>query len=1043
MAENNELVYIRPRRGTETTMTHTIKSSLVLKEGEMFIEFPDDGIGKGPARVKVGDGVTPYAALDYVLGNDAEYTAIHFLEEHSNYPQTLIDQIISGVTISVFAANTKRVLQLLLNKFDNYLPLAGGTISGNLSVSGNFNGKNVIVKTGTGSVGQTQLVTKTNQAENATVTLPDKNGTIALISDMPVISDDYSSTSTDGMSGIAVNKALQTLDVTGTSAIAASKTIKSWKETDGKVNITTQDISITKSQISDFPTIGNGTLTIQRNGTDLQTFTANQTGNTTANITVPTALADLTTDATHRTVTDTEKTTWNNKSDLTLGETSSTAYRGDRGKTAYTHATDSGRLTTATAVGLYKVGCTNQGHISGLTAVAKSDITGLGIPAADTFRAIKVNGTELLGSGSGTGAVNFKNGNNVTITGSGNDITISVPADTNTHRPIKVEGTQILGNNDTPVNFKKGNNNVTISGDSSNGNITISTKDTTYTGTGLISINSSNEISTTAEVNQNAFSYIRIGSTTVAADAKTDSVEYAASGILTITGDATNDKVTFGVATGTTSATAAAGNHTHSTSITTDTSSSLSMTANTKYKITAGGTSYSFTTPKDTTYSAATSSTAGLMSAADKIKLDGITTVTTTTDGLMSAADKTKLDGIETGAEVNPNAYNRLESVSGGHTYSASPITKNDRILLNGYNIDIQIEPYLTTTTVHLFGLGLGSTSSTAAAGDHTHELSIDPYTGNAEGLGLAGGDIPVFTDDTTIDLAASTVYKLTAGGKDLLFKTPQDSYHVSMAEAETMTASYYNVLFTTTADTRDFLNEGAQKSINLKFNPGLSKLLLNDFGRGSIQVSQSGFMILSANNTDEYRIMYGMFDGGSWTFAPEHDGYINLGASGYKWGTVYAVNGTINTSDRNLKKDIVDLDNKAKDFIMNLKPVSYKRKDGERTHYGMVAQDVEDTMSKLGMTALDFAGLCKDQKYESYREPILDEDGKEILDIDGTVATEMKQRKIEGEYIYGLRYEEFISPMIYTIQEQQKQIDSQQKQIDELKALVNQLLAK
>lgn len=69
---------------------------------------------------------------------------------------------------------------------------------------------------------------------------------------------------------------------------------------------------------------------------------------------------------------------------LALGETSSTAYRGDRGKTAYTHATDSSRLTTATSVGLYKVGCTAQGHISGLTAITKADITGLGIPAQDT-----------------------------------------------------------------------------------------------------------------------------------------------------------------------------------------------------------------------------------------------------------------------------------------------------------------------------------------------------------------------------------------------------------------------------------------------------------------------------------------------------------------------------------------------------------------------------------------------------------------------------------------------------------------------------------
>jgi hypothetical protein len=56
-----------------------------------------------------------------------------------------------------------------------------------------------------------------------------------------------------------------------------------------------------------------------------------------------------------------------------------------------------------------------------------------------------------------------------------------------------------------------------------------------------------------AEVNQNAFSNIKVGTTTVSADAKTDTVEFVGSNV-TITPDATNDKVTFAVASGTTSA---------------------------------------------------------------------------------------------------------------------------------------------------------------------------------------------------------------------------------------------------------------------------------------------------------------------------------------------------------------------------------------------------------------------------------------------------------------------------------------------------------
>jgi len=69
---------------------------------------------------------------------------------------------------------------------------------------------------------------------------------------------------------------------------------------------------------------------------------------------------------------------------LALGETSSTAYRGDRGKTAYDHATDSNRLTTAKTSGLYKIATTTEGHVASATAVEKADITALGIPAQDT-----------------------------------------------------------------------------------------------------------------------------------------------------------------------------------------------------------------------------------------------------------------------------------------------------------------------------------------------------------------------------------------------------------------------------------------------------------------------------------------------------------------------------------------------------------------------------------------------------------------------------------------------------------------------------------
>lgn len=62
---------------------------------------------------------------------------------------------------------------------------------------------------------------------------------------------------------------------------------------------------------------------------------------------------------------------------LALGETDSTAYRGDRGKVAYDHATDANKISSAITSGMYKVAGTADGHIASLTAMTGSDIEGL------------------------------------------------------------------------------------------------------------------------------------------------------------------------------------------------------------------------------------------------------------------------------------------------------------------------------------------------------------------------------------------------------------------------------------------------------------------------------------------------------------------------------------------------------------------------------------------------------------------------------------------------------------------------------------------
>jgi len=134
--------------------------------------------------------------------------------------------------------------------------------------------------------------------------------------------------------------------------------------------------------------------------------------------------------------------------------------------------------TSGTITALPTVATSNQGHTykvitAGTYASQAAKVgdvfTSTGsawvlIPAGDdiedTWRNIKVNSTQLLGNGITTGAVNFKNGSNVTITGSGNDITISASY-TDTNQKIKV-GTTTFGDN-AVVDITAGSN-ITVTG---------------------------------------------------------------------------------------------------------------------------------------------------------------------------------------------------------------------------------------------------------------------------------------------------------------------------------------------------------------------------------------------------------------------------------------------------------------------------------------------------------------------------------------------------------------------------------------------------
>jgi len=140
-----------------------------------------------------------------------------------------------------------------------------------------------------------------------------------------------------------------------------------------------------------------------------------------------------------------------------------------------------------------------------------------------------------------------------------------------------------------------------------------------------------------------------------------------------------------------------------------------------------------------------------------------------------------------------------------------------------------------------------------------------------------------------------------------------------------------------------------------------------------------------------------------------EDDRYIHLGGSGNRWTAVWAVNGTIQTSDAKEKDNIQTITYGLKD-IMQLRPVSFHWKDKpeEGAHLGLIAQEVQ---------------------------PIIRE----------VVVDKTTQRKKDGSVeiinveTLGMNYAELIPVLIKAIQEQQGMIQEQQGMIGQLVAALEE----
>ncbi len=152
----------------------------------------------------------------------------------------------------------------------------------------------------------------------------------------------------------------------------------------------------------------------------------------------------------------------------------------------------------------------------------------------------------------------------------------------------------------------------------------------------------------------------------------------------------------------------------------------------------------------------------------------------------------------------------------------------------------------------------------------------------------------------------------------------------------------------------------------------------------GSLMFSRSG---------DDFATTTPVVDMNTTFLRPSTDNATQLGQSTFRWTTIYATNGTINTSDRRDKTAIQPI-NYGLSTVMQLQPVSYQWKDAPQqgTKLGFIAQDVQGVVPEV----------------------VVDKEVRENPDGSSSI--------VPAERL-GIYYSDLIPVLVKAIQEQQQQI--------------------
>lgn len=273
------------------------------------------------------------------------------------------------------------------------------------------------------------------------------------------------------------------------------------------------------------------------------------------------------------------------------------------------------------------------------------------------------------------------------------------------------------------------------------------------------------------------------------------------------------------------------------------------------------------------------------------------------------------------------NNYMNVKSVVGGVTYS--------RAIANSTGYFVNATGYETATiTNNIVNGGLYVKDFLINNGDYATQLDLN-ISQNVTEAGI------ILTDYS---------------GATPWIGEIQDNQTRFYTDALNTTSSLTSnsVVSSTTVKGNNGLSEfsGASQaySVYLRYNSSTTGAFIGSPSANLFQVSTSGgtptFIVDTTNG-----------------IRPGADGTANCGSASFRWNTVFAANATINTSDANEKKEIVDISDVEKRVAVKLKSSMkrFKFKDGNRYHFGTIAQDVKAAFESEGLIAEEYGVFCSD----------------------------------------------------------------------------------